>query len=594
VTGKPEGFASGEAAVALDWADPSELPIEEVRDVFLTLSKALRAYQLYDPNNPVYKRFVANLRESLDRVWEGRDRLQILVEEDRLTWMGEEVYKNATRADSLAFMFYRDGIRDISFEKGVRDQEIEGLLDALNRTRNARGEGEDLVTMIWDLHLEHFSYSAVDVGQEGDGAGFPSSGTLGKSGPAVDAKRVLQEEAAEEEEKGGEEQEASAGAAAPPRPKAVATDDFNPTLYALDPEDRTYLQAELAKELTRDVRGEVLNALFDRLEESNRPVRQNEILEILCNLVPNFLSKGALLAAARVSEEVSALRAKPGALALDAEPLADGLMESLSSPEAVQELIRAMEDGSLAPDRAELAALIRSLRPTALTSLLKGAEDTRDKAVREVLGHAIEGIARANPALVVELLGSDDPSIACGAVRLAGRMKIPAAGAPLARLLDRGPRPVRRAIVETAVEAPSPVLAGALRRLLRDGDRELRVAAARALGVTKHAAAADDFRAVLEEKQFQEADVTEKVAFFEAYGLLAGDAAVPLLGKILNGRGFLGRREPAEMRAGAALGLGRVNTASARDALDKSARDDDPVVRSAVGRARRGGEGTGD
>jgi hypothetical protein len=586
VTQKPEGFGSGEASVALDWADPSELPIEEVRDVFLTFSKALRAYQLYDPNNPVYKRFVANLHESLDRIWGLRDRLQILVEEDRLTWMGEEVYKNLTRSDSMAFLFYRDGIRDITFEKGIEEKEIEGLLDALNRTRNARGEGDDLVTMIWDLDLKHFSYSAVDTGEGGDAThGFPVAGTA----PRVDAQQVLKDEVSGEEA-GDEEDDAPAQ----PRPSKVATEDFNPTLYALDPEERKYLHTELAKEMARDIRGEVLNALFDRLEEPNRPERQREILEVLCNLVPNFLSRGALRAAARVAEEVSALRAKPGALAPDAVPLAEGLMESLSAPEAVRELIRAMEDGSLAPEKGDLAALLRSLRPGALTSLLKGAEETRDDAVRELLSDAIQGIAVANPALVVGLLGSDDPSIVCGAVRLAGRMKIPEAATPLARLLDRGPRHVRRAIVETAVEAPSAVLAGALRRLLRDGDRELRVAAARALGATKYAPAAEDFRTILEDKQFQEADVTEKVAFFEAYGLLAGDDAVPMLAKILNGRGFLGRREPAEMRAGAALALGKVHTADARDALDKSARDDDPVVRSAVSRARRDGEASGE
>jgi HEAT repeat protein len=583
VTEQPKGFANDEASVTLDWADPSELPIEEVRDVFLTLSKALRAYQLYDPNNPVYKRFVANLRESLERVWGLKDRLQILVEEDRLTWMGEEVYKNVTRADSLAFLIYRDGIRDITFEKGIEEREIEGLLDALNRTKNARGDGEDLVTMIWDLDLKHFSYSAVDTGEGGDVAGFPSPGTAGP----VDARRVITDEVTEDEAAGADEDEPTPAAR---RAGTVTTEDFNPTLYALDPDERKYLHAELGKEMSRDIRGEVLNALFDRLEEPNRPERQLEILEILCNLVPNFLSRGALRAAARVAEEVGALRARPGALTPDAEPLAEGLMENLSAPEAVRELIRAMEDGSLAPDKADLAALVRSLRPGALTSLLKGVEETRDVAVRDILSDAVQGIAGANPALVVSLLGSEDPSVACGAVRLAGRMKIPEAAAPLARLLDRGPRQVRRAIVETAVEAPSPVLAGALRRLLRDGDRELRVAAARALGATKYAPAAEDFQAVLEDKQFQEADVTEKVAFFEAYGLLAGDEAVPMLDKILNGRGFLGRREPAEMRAGAALGLGKVSTQSARAALDRSARDDDPVVRSAVSRARRGGE----
>ena len=440
--------------------------------------------------------------------------------------------------------------------------------------------------MIWDLDLKHFSYSAVDTGEGGDAThGFPVAGTA----RAVDAQRVLKAEALGEE--AGDEDDK---APAQPRPSKVATEDFNPTLYALDPEDRKYLHAELAKELARDIRAEVLNALFDRLEEANRPDRQREIMEILCNLVPNFLSRGALRAAARVAEEVGALRAKPGALTPGVVPLAEELMENLSAPEAVRELIRAMEDGSLAPDRGDLTALLRSLRPGALTSLLKGAEETRDEAVREMLSDAVQGIAVANPALVVGLLGSDDPSIACGAVRLAGRMRIPEAATPLARLLDRGPRQVRRAIVETAVEVPSAVLAGALRRLLRDGDRELRVAAARALGATKYAPAAEDFRAILEDKPFREADVTEKVAFFEAYGLLAGDDAVPMLDKILNGRGFLGRREPAEMRAGAALGLGKVNTADARDALEKSARDDDPVVRSAVSRARRGGEASGE
>jgi hypothetical protein len=149
-------FESTEAlgGQALDWADPSALPIEEVRDVFLTLSKALRAYQLYDPNNPVYKRFAANLREALQRVWEVRDRLQILVEEDRLTWLGEEVYRNESRGESIAFLFYRDGIRDFTLRKGVEESEFEHFIDALHRARSARAEGEDLVTVLWELDLK--------------------------------------------------------------------------------------------------------------------------------------------------------------------------------------------------------------------------------------------------------------------------------------------------------------------------------------------------------------------------------------------------------------------------------------------------------
>jgi HEAT repeat protein len=135
---------------------------------------------------------------------------------------------------------------------------------------------------------------------------------------------------------------------------------------------------------------------------------------------------------------------------------------------------------------------------------------------------------------------------------------------------------------------PSSALAGALQRLLKDSDRELRVGAARVLGKTKYAPAALEIRKVLEEKEFRQTDVTEKIAFFESYGLLAGESAVGFLEKILNGRGFLGRREPADLRAGAALGLGKVRTVSALQALDAAKKEEDPIVRSAVNRALKG------
>ena len=259
------------AVDAADWADPSVLPVEEVRDVFLTLSKALRAYQLYDLNNPVYKRFVVNLAEALGRIWETRDSIQVLIEEDRFTWMGEEVYRNESRADSLAFMFYQVGIRDVTFKAGFEGSQIEGLLEALHRTRNIGGEGEDLVTMLWDLDMGHFSYSAVEVGGEGQGMDLSGLGDAAE----FDAAAVLEGELEGEDIPGSAEEETDGSATGPSEaPDAVSTEDFNPTLYALDDKDTKYLRAELRNEMDRDLRGQVLNALLDRLEEPGRPERQ--------------------------------------------------------------------------------------------------------------------------------------------------------------------------------------------------------------------------------------------------------------------------------------------------------------------------------
>jgi HEAT repeat protein len=68
---------------------------------------------------------------------------------------------------------------------------------------------------------------------------------------------------------------------------------------------------------------------------------------------------------------------------------------------------------------------------------------------------------------------------------------------------------------------------------------------------------------------------------------LAGDAGVELCDAILNGKSFLGRREDSEIRACAAVALGRIATARAMDSLRKASAEKDVIVRSAVTRALR-------
>jgi HEAT repeat protein len=117
------------------------------------------------------------------------------------------------------------------------------------------------------------------------------------------------------------------------------------------------------------------------------------------------------------------------------------------------------------------------------------------------------------------------------------------------------------------------------------------VAAARALEALRYRGAGPRFREILQSKEIRSADLTEQIAMFEAYGAVEDPQAVSFLGKYLNGKGFLGRREPSEIRACAALALGKVGTPEAKEALRKAVTDDDPVVRNAVGRALRGGQG---
>ena len=69
---------------------------------------------------------------------------------------------------------------------------------------------------------------------------------------------------------------------------------------------------------------------------------------------------------------------------------------------------------------------------------------------------------------------------------------------------------------------------------------------------------------------------------------MCGDGGVAHLDALLNGRSLLRHREDSEMRACAAIALGRVGTDKAVAALRKAAVEKDVIVRNAVARALRG------
>jgi hypothetical protein len=575
-------FRESATTAQAGWADAGSLPLSEIRELFVTFAKALRAVQLYDENNPVYQRFVQSLSEALRALFTEVDRLVVTVEEDRFTVLGEEVYRAENRSESLAFLFFKDGIREITMLPGLEDEELTRFLRVVQRARKSRGEGDDLLTILWEADLARFKYQYVDVLAEGVELPEPGAGATRQQ-----LMSAAQAEAAEERKPGARAETAEE----PPKPKAgVSREDFNPTLYSLDVREMEQLRQEIQLESGRDLRGDVLSALFDRLEEPQNPERQTEILAILRTLLPNFLSRGAILSAARVLEELRAVESKVDIFDPQRRQEAEKIVDRLSSAQTMDELVHALEDGSIKATPAELSALLRHLKPSALGPLLRASELTQIRELQPVLRQAVHGIAEKNPAAVATLLRDQDAVVLAGAARLAGRLRAAEAGPTLASLMSHPVADVRLAAVEAAVELKASTAASALQALLGDSDRQVRIAAARGLGRLKYRPAAARFRDVVTGKDIRNADISEKIAFFESYGEVAGESAHELMDKLLNGKGFLGRKEPAEIRACAALALGKIGTDQARRSLQSATHEEDAVVRSAVNRALRGEE----
>jgi len=121
----------------------------------------------------------------------------------------------------------------------------------------------------------------------------------------------------------------------------------------------------------------------------------------------------------------------------------------------------------------------------------------------------------------------------------------------------------------------------------------VRLAAVRVLGQRRHRASIGKIATLVQGKNVRVADLTEKMAFFEAYGAMVGEEGVAILDAMLNSGGFFKKREAPEVRACAAMALGRIGSPSAQAALRRAADTKEALVRNAVARALRGGTGTG-
>jgi hypothetical protein len=551
------------------------IPPARVAELFSAIDKASRSQRLYQPNNPVYRGFISAALKSITRLWDDVSSFTVSVEEQGFRWYGR-LFSMGEGRDTLPFLFFKDGIRFITLLPGFED-EFERFLDAVNRARaHAQGGDEDIVTLLWQEEFTSFQYSYIDALAEG--LDVPGSAIPKLQG--VELTLVRQEAAAAPSAAGVQATSSPDDA----EPGFRSRHEFDETLYFLDDQELAALRREVELEWERDIQGAVVDALFDRLEDG-RSEWSTEILHNLRQLVPVFLATGDLGVAAHVLMDLAGIMDR-GLLHDESLAEARAFFEELSDPAVLNQLLRAMADGSIDPDSPELGVFLRHLGPNAMPVLLGAVERVEAGPLQERIRAALAGLGAAHPRQLVALLRHADSDIVRGAAGLCGRLALTPAAAAITELLDRGDEETRRVAVEALIGIRNSPAMEAVQRALTDEGREVRIAAARGLASLNYAPARPRLEALLDSGRVRAADLTEKIAFFEACGAVANADTVAMFDRMLNGRRLFGKESP-EMRACAAMALGRIGTPAARTSLQRAREANNPMVRSAVLKALR-------
>ncbi|HEX2716715.1 MAG TPA: HEAT repeat domain-containing protein [Gemmatimonadaceae bacterium] len=549
-------------------------PVAVVEELMKLLVKAVRAHQLYLHNNPIYLRAIELVAEAFGQIWEHEEELVLKFSEHEIRWYERPVLHEAAKsADSLPWLFFKDGIREVKITAGFEKEELPKLLDVVQRARKATPDDDDLLTMLWEQDFTYLRYRFVDLALES--APPLQETTPSETRPSEQAApEALQESVASEGRAG-----------------VVSLEDFDSTLYFLDDREIDYLKTAVRNEYARDLRPNVIAILLDIFEAQWDVKVRDEICDILDGLILHLLSAGHFRAVAYLLREVGVTLGRGKEIRAEQRAKLDALPARLSAPEALSQLLQSLEESSELPPQADLSELFEQLRPTALATVFAWLARMQHPTLKPMLETAAARLAGQNTSELVKLIGSTNSVVASEAIRRAGGLKTAAAVAPLGAVMQAGEQPLRLLAAQALNEIGSPGALQVLERAVDDKDREVRVATLKAIAQRAYKPALPRVEATVKSKRSRESDLTEKMALFEAYGALAGDAGIAPLTELLTGKGLFGKREEPEVRACAAMALGRIGGPRATEVLRKALNENEKeiLVRNAINRALRGG-----
>lgn len=594
--------------------DQPSIPLElqSVSDLLACLAQALKQMQFYGLGSSGAQRALEAARIVFEAVWAETDRLQCTVRANAFEVEGCVVYEGGDLSDSLPFLFYKDGIRDLIFLPGFEREELGTFLETLGRARSVRLDDDDLVTLLWERDLAYLRYGYVDatadvatgtkpgaatgsIGSAVPGATddvFVRDGSGGDSDPALQAnvastetaivRRISERALAAEAQPRGEWDDPARLQG--PRPSAaVAAAACNTALVALDPVEMATIQRDIDAELARDVEQDVLLALLDSLEDAPEP-KQSEILFILSNFLPALVNARRLDLAVSAIADLHALR-DSGRIG----PVhADTLTQVTNGPQmatAVEALLAALQSGDCVPHAATLGRLLTCVGALSFEALIRSSETVKSNEIRATLQAAVGAVMAAQPAASHAALSSTDVVVLRAVLRAMQQTPDAGHGRRVAKFLHHDDPGVREAAIRVVVVNGGRDGIPTLRRALTDTSAEVRTAALWGLGTWRASEMQGELEARIHDRELLEAPAVERLALFEAYARACTSDAVPLLVRVLRGRSALGRRWPSELRQCAARVLLLAGGSAVREVLAKASQDDDDGVRRAAQRA---------
>jgi HEAT repeat protein len=247
------------------------------------------------------------------------------------------------------------------------------------------------------------------------------------------------------------------------------------------------------------------------------------------------------------------------------------VLQRLLTPEHLEQVARYISDPRLGPEAIKVMERGGAEAAVVLLALLAKADELRE---RRALVTALRGIPEGLDQ-VVHMLEHHQWFVIRNVAEAMGVQRVEEAVPNLIKCLSHDDARVRRAAAIALAKIGTPATVEPLRRVLKDGDREMRALIAASIGGYGARALAMPLVAFAEQEE--ELDVLRE--YYRALGRIGTPDAIKALANAAEPGGRLIGRRPAANRLAALEGLRSAGGQAAVAAIQALARDGDKAVR---------------
>lgn len=520
--------------------------IKAAKVVIQILLKARKNLRMYPSNNPIYSDTLEAAFDKFAAFFALRDKLILKIRLYDIYYENEIIYHNdLQKDDNLAFFLFKDGLRELSFQKKMPFDEMTAFLKIISQDFENEVLDDDTVTLFWEKDFQYIRYIVedeflADENYEESAVSFAKE----KENDPPKFKAILDQ------------------------PPAIENRAREVAIISIEDEDMKVLERDLEADANDDKIDKFLQIIFEMLYKSKTPAEFSEIADFFNHAIEYAVSVSNIDAVSNILERLKQILSRdelPGFVKENIEKVFD-----FAGSEHVIYLLGECLDTGDKTDPTPIKNLITYFDKTAIPPFMNLLSSLRTIHARKAIIDILVILCPLDFITVTKGLNSPEWYVVRNIIYVLRAVGDPRAVEHLLKKTDHPDPRVRLEVIRTLGELGDARCLPALEACLSDGvENQLRFTAIRAIGTIASEEARRVLAGKIVEKSFDNKAVNEKKEYFQVLSRWKDKKTIALMIGILVKKGYFSSSKIDENRACAAFGLGLIGAEEALPHLYK-------------------------